>query len=128
MEKGSETTPAPTPEKPALVTKFHIELDYDMLSSQLLLRSKAPTVVVLGILELAKPVVPVEIKEKAPGAARRIIIDYDMAGDGVPVVQSDCSEIIHIGILAMAHSMITQNQIMQRLQAMGAQARIVRPT
>lgn len=84
------TNPSPTPNAEAEATKnpdepkqeadnkIRIELDFDMASNQLTMKSQAPTVMILGIL-------------------------------------------------AMAQSMVTQNQVLQRLQAMAAKPKIIQP-
>lgn len=43
------------------------------------------------------------------------------------IVKSHAPTVMIMGLLAMAHSSVTQNQIMQKLQAMAAQKRIVLP-
>lgn len=123
-----ENPKTPPAQKPDAVpsTKVRIELDFDMASSQLMMKAKAPTVLISAILRRAESAPVTEIPERAPGAPRRVLIDYDLAGTAQPSVQTDASSIILLGILVMAHSMITQNQVMQRIQAMGARERILR--
>lgn len=75
-----EAAPKTSQEKPdeGVGTNIHIELDFDMATNQLTMKSKAPTVMILGIL-------------------------------------------------AQAQSMITQNQVLQRLQSAAARPQIVKP-
>lgn len=125
MIKGTPE-PGKTADAP-LRTKVRIELTYDMLSSQLLMKSGWPTVVVAGVLKKAESVTPTEIKEEKLGAPRRVNIDFDMETDIIKV-ESDASPLIYLGILTMAHSMMTQQQVLQRVQAMAAQPRIHKPS
>lgn len=128
MEKETPTqqpeakTPPPLPNG----NKVRIELEYNMLTNNLVMRSGYPTVIVSAVLRNAEVTQPKEIEETAPGAPRRIFIDYDMKTNTCSV-ETDAAILIYTGILVMAHSMVTQNQIFQRIQAAQAKSRIVGP-
>ncbi|MES2155484.1 MAG: hypothetical protein V4510_10150 [bacterium] len=113
----------PTPDAPA--STLVIELDFDLLSNALTMRAKAPTILLSGVLRRAEavPTIPLA-KEHAPEgpSTRRVRIEYDAATESVKV-SSDAMPIIHTGILVMAHSMMTQSQILQRIQGMAARGR-----
>jgi hypothetical protein len=114
MESESQKT-TPTTES---ATKVHIELEYDMLGSQLLMKSKAPTVVLAAALRAAEGIQPIAVQPKDPTSAKRtVVIDFDMDTE-VGIVSSDASPFIVLGILVMAHSMMTQNQTLQRLHGL----------
>lgn len=119
MEKESLPPTPPQPDAADNPSKITIELEFNMLTSQCQMRSKAPTVVVLGVLRSAATIKPKEIAETEVGAARRVKIEYDLATEK-GTAESDASPIIYQGILAYAESMITQNQLLQRLQGMAA--------
>lgn len=108
----------PTVEK-KINTKVRIELTYDMLASNLQMKSQSPTVVIAGVLRKAEFVTPKELREKALGAPRVVLIEYDLETDKIEV-ESDASSLIYLGIIVMAHSMMTQNQLLQRMQAKGS--------
>lgn len=124
-KEAPQTAEQPQPQASKPETTYRLELDYDMLANNLVMRSRAPTVVVSGILRRAEYTQPETLPEE--GTKRRIIIDYDMATDET-TVKTDAPTIIFLGILAMAHSMMTQNQVLQRLQGMQAQSKIIRPS
>lgn len=125
MEKGSQpqTEKPPTPPN-ADDTKFHIELEYDLLRGSLIMKSKAPTVMLSGILRKAENSPFLAI---APaGQGRRVIVDYDMITD-IAIVRTDAHDVIARGIFVMAYSMMTQSQVHQQLQKMQGK-QIVRPS
>lgn len=123
--KNPETTPqSPTPPE-APETKYFVELEYDMANGNLTMKSKAPTVIVSAIMRTAEFTVPVEMAVNSDGK-KRLKIEYDMLTDTASV-QSDTSPVITRGMLVMAFSMITQSQILQRLQGMQARAKIMAP-
>lgn len=125
MKSPQETKTPPTIADSA---KVRIELEFDMMTSQLVLRSKSPTVIVAALLRKAETAARTEIPEEKPGGPRRVFIEYDLAKGGDVSVQTDAADLIYTGMLVIAHSMMTQNQIMQRLQAMAAAPRIHRTT
>lgn len=127
METGTPTpTEAKTTPQQPDPTKVRIELEYNMLSNNLVMRSKQATVVISAVLRMAEQIPPKEIAEIAPAAPRRIFIDYDMKTSEISI-ETDAAILIYTGMLVMAHSMMTQNQILQRLQAAQARSRIVGP-
>ncbi len=115
MEKGSPTLPEPT--LPPDPTRVHIELEYDMLASGLTMKGKHPTVVMAAVLRKAELAKPRQIEETNVAGPRRVIIDYDMKDDTIRV-QTDAAPLIYLGILVMAHYMITQNQVLKMLRKM----------
>jgi len=127
-EKETGTTPEATPDQAAAAEKpntlYHIELEMVLETSALSMKSKAPTVVLCGILAKAETAYPITIAETGP--SRHVYIDYDMATDEA-VVRTDASNLIMRGMLQMAYSMITQSQVTQRLNAARASAQIIRP-
>ncbi len=125
-EKTTEPQKPETPQAEAAApnTLFHIELEMELETSRLVMKSKAPTVVLCGILRKAEQTGPITIAEK--GKERHIYIDYDMATDQA-IVRSDASDVIMRGMFQMAYSMITQSQVLQRFQASQAAAKIIKP-
>lgn len=123
--KTSET--APTLDAPP-ASFVRIEIEYNMQNAGMVIRSRLPTLLLNAVLGKAQQVQPEQIPETGETAPRRIIIEYDMAKPSIlPDVQTDASELICEGMFIMAFSMITQNQVMQRIQAMAAKSRIVAP-
>lgn len=115
MEKESLPQAEKTMPQPERAdTKLLIELEFDMLKSTITLKSKAPTVVLSGILRKAEFAAHERIA--AVGDARRIIIDYDLVTDEARV-RTDADPLIARGIFVMAYSMMTTSQVLQRFQA-----------
>lgn len=114
----------PTPE---IKTKVRIELGFNLQTNQLTMTAGGtPAVVVYGVLRLMAAAKPKEIPETAPGAARRVTIEYDLTKD-IGYVESDASAVLHAGIIALAEASIGQNQIMKRLEASNARKAIMAP-
>lgn len=78
------------------------------------IQSQAATVILHAVLRRAEQSKAKEIPETEVGAPRRIIIDYDLKADTC-AVETDASPMVLTGCLAYAHSLITQNQVMQRI-------------
>lgn len=127
MNKTKSLKEKPQPEtlKTDAVELMHVELDFNTLTSGLELRAKFPTIIISGILKKAE-FVPVGQLEDT-GEKKTIVIDYDSATD-IAIVKSNAPPLVYRGMLAMAFMMITQNQTLQRVQAMSAAGRIVRPS
>ncbi|MES2155376.1 MAG: hypothetical protein V4510_09605 [bacterium] len=118
---GSETTPAETPEK-----TVSIELEYTVATSSLVMRSRTPTIVLASVLTLAQTVAePCVVPQKDP-AKHVVYLEYSFETDLVAVL-TDAPPMVHRGILAVAISMLTQSQVMQRIQGLAAKSRIVMP-
>lgn len=122
MEKTSPPPPAQDQTPKTDPTKVRIELVYNMLTAQMQMKSGSPTVVIFGVLRRAALERPKELAQADPGAPRRIIIDYDLATDECSVA-SDCSLVIHLGVLELAVSMVGQNQLLQRMQQQAGRRR-----
>lgn len=121
MESKKTSTPPTLPAKTD-GTRVRIEIETDLLTNQVRMASHSPTVVLMSVLRKAQSAKPKEIPERAVGADRRIMIDYDLAWpeDRLPEVESDASSVLYVGILELAISMVTQNQVLQRIQAAAA--------
>lgn len=64
--------------------------------------------------------------EQAPDSKVRIELEYDMVNSTL-LMRSGAPTVILQGILTQALSMISQNQVLQRMQAIQAKSRIVGP-
>lgn len=113
-EATPESPEASQPPEPQ--NHVQVELQFDMRSTRLSMKSKAPTIVIMGVLSKAQAVTPAPLAQSDPSGARVVRIDFDLDKE-VCNVESDASPLVYAGILAMAHSMITQNQVLQAVQA-----------
>lgn len=116
-QKGSPPQPESKTPEPQDPTKVRIEITFDMQTGALQMNSQAPTALVMAVLRRGAQALPQPVPETAEGAPRNVTIEYDLkqGDDGVAIVKSDAAGIITVGIIATAESMVTQNQVMQRI-------------
>lgn len=107
-----------------------IGIEFNATNGGLFLRSKGtPTMMLAGILKKAAKDFAL-VPSTRPDEDKKVFVDvvFDLETQ-VAVIQSNSAEVLVLGALGMAESMITQNQTLQRLQAAGAtaKARLVGP-
>lgn len=125
--KGPETekgAPAASDGLAGFEQRVHLELEFDPKTNAVVIRCKSPTIVLGSILKKAESSEPEEIPHE--GDKFRVLVDFDVLTDEA-AVRTDAPDMILRGMFFLASLMVTQNQVLQHVQAMVAESRIVRP-
>lgn len=85
------------------------------------IKSQAPGVIVAALIELAKSFDYEAMELPNPGEPTTIVIQHDLSA-GKMTIRSNASPLIYIGTLVLAHSMMVENQTINRFISMRAKA------
>lgn len=126
MDNTKTTAPAETPTQ-APQNKVRVEVEYNLETTQLVMRQKAPTVVVMGILADAMAQVDTVAFADVPADGKILIgLDFDLATQEL-VMTASAPRVMILGLLQYAIATITQNQVLQRLQKLQAREALLKP-